>query len=86
MDNKIRNIVAVVLVILIISVGFLAFINKDSLFKNEVKIKYPDGCEEVYINTKIVTPECIEGRQMTEEQNRLANKGYNYDFDFQIEE
>ena len=67
MDNK-RLVVVSVLLIIIIAMTTIIIINKDSLFKQETKIRYSDGCEERYVNSKLITSECTYGRQLEQKE------------------
>jgi len=69
MDKK-RKIIALILIIFILISGTYIFINKDIIFLNKVIITYPDGCIEKFENGEIITPECIEGRMLMEQQNK----------------
>jgi hypothetical protein len=65
-----RTIFGIFLILLIIAAVIFTYVNRDVLFINEVQIKYPDGCVEKYVNTKMTTPECVEGRRMLAEQHK----------------
>ena len=81
MENKTRNILAGILVIFILGTAIFAYLNKDSLFKNEVEIVYPDGCIETYVNTVMVTEECTNGRDLAKEQQDLGLQDYRLDIE-----
>ena len=71
--NKIKKIIGIGLVIAIIIMTMIVVKNKDTLFKQIIKVDFPDGCSEKYINGKLVTPICEEGRQM-----ELDDEVYDY--------
>jgi hypothetical protein len=74
--EKIRIIAVIVLLLVIVVTGVATYLNKDTLFRNEVVITYPDRCVEVFVNRELTTPECTEGRKMLEEQeNKYSDKG-----------
>lgn len=60
--------IAIVLVVVIVGMLVWVIINNESLFKHKIDIYFPDGCQEVYENGKLITPECIEGRVILEKQ------------------
>ncbi len=72
--NKIRKIIGISLVLAIIIMAVIAVKNKDTLFKQVIKVEFPDGCIEEYINGELVTSICEKGRQM-----ELDDEGYGYD-------
>lgn len=57
--EKIRIIVVIFLVLVIACTSVYIYINKDSLFRREVTIKYYTGCEETYVNEILITDKCI---------------------------
>lgn len=86
MNDKIRYSIAVILVLLIIGVGIYAYMNKESLFRNEVVIQYGDGCNETYINGELINPICENGRLMDElnSQNNIPNNINGVDGNWQL--
>jgi len=38
--------------------------NRETIFTSKMDIDYPDGCVETYINNKLITDKCIEGRKL----------------------
>jgi len=71
--NK-RVYIGITLVLLIAVMSVILILNWETAFTRVVKIKYADGCVEVYKNENLTTPECINGRfllvQAEEEYNR----------------
>lgn len=61
--NK-RNILACVLISIILFMLFLIIVNNDTIFKNKIDINYPDGCIETFVNNKLITKECTNGRKL----------------------
>ena len=59
--------------IILILVGVMLYY-KDTVFRNEITIEYPDGCVETYVNNKPISPMCIEGRKIMDDQ---LSKGAN---------
>ena len=55
------------ILIMIMSIVFIIN-NKDEYFKSVVKMSYPDGCIETFVNSELSSPECTVGRFMLEEQ------------------
>jgi len=80
--NKIRILIASFFIIIIIIMCAIIYINKDTIFRNEINITYPDGCVEYYLNGQLQTPECVEGRQM--ESNTPATFGENISWQFPL--
>lgn len=77
--NKIRIGIGVVCITVIIVMTILIVINHEKWFMSTVNIKYPDGCIEVFKNSKLVTDKCIEGRKLIEEQQfpiKRNNEGF----------
>jgi len=72
MDRK-KKIIGICLILAIAIMVVIAVKNKDTLFKQVIKVDFPDGCTEKYINGKLVTPICEKGRQM-----ELDDEGYVY--------
>ena len=71
--NKTKKIIGVCLILAIAIMAVIAVKNKDTLFKQIIEIRFPDGCVEGYINGKLVTPVCESGRQM-----ELDEESYDY--------
>jgi hypothetical protein len=59
-----RAKLGVVLFMVILITGVYLIMNFDHIFDNVVKIKYPDGCTEVFVNGNLNTTECTAGRAM----------------------
>lgn len=57
--EKIRIVVVIFLVLIIACTSVYIYINKDSLFRREVTIKYYTGCEETYVDEILITDKCI---------------------------
>ena len=68
MNKETRITIASILVLAIVGVCIIAYMNKDTLFTNNVELEYPDGCIEEYVDTILVTDVCEEGRRIMEEQ------------------
>jgi len=67
---KKRNIIGCVLIAIILFMIFIIIMNKDTIFKNTISINYPDGCVETFVNNKLVTEECTQGRKLIDEGSR----------------
>jgi len=65
----IRYIVGVILVFIIICLGIYTYLHKDELFKQEITLSFPDGCQEKYVNGVLQGSRCEEGRRLAEEKN-----------------
>jgi len=63
-----RIAIGLFLISVIISMAIWIYLNKDSVFKQEIKLTFPDGCIETYVNGKLITPECTKGRMMEQNQ------------------
>lgn len=74
--TKTRIIIGIGLIILIIIMGTMIILNKDKWFRQEINLTYPDGCKETYINGKLTTPECIEGRLMPKVEEGIIDIQY----------
>jgi len=72
MDKR-RIIIGVILSLFILIMIFIMFKFGDNLFLNKFNITYPDGCQESYINDKLVSNECTIGRMMSEENKKRSN-------------
>ena len=76
MDKKVRLIAGGLFVSIIVIMGIIIFINKDTIFNQEIEIVFGDGCVEKYINGELITPECTEARAfMKEQENQTINYG-----------
>jgi len=75
MINKYRYILAGVLILFIIVMGIIVYIKRDTIFLHKIEIQYPDGCIETLHNGVLVSPECIEGR-ILDEQNKAREQWY----------
>ena len=73
MISKSRIIIGIILCIIICTIFVLAIKYKDEWFKNEVTIIYPNRCIEKYVNQKLITKECTEGRILLEKQKNGEN-------------
>ncbi len=71
--NKTKKIIGICLILAIVIMAMIAVKNKDTLFKQIIKVRFSDGCVEEYINGELVTPICEKGRQM-----ELDDEGYDY--------
>ena len=77
MNQTIRVYLVCFFLAIIIAMCIVIYSNKDTIFRHEVNITYPDQCVEQYVNGKLMTPECIEGREMAERMNTPNNFGVN---------
>lgn len=68
-----RAKIGVVLFMVIVITGVYIITNFDHIFDNVVKIKYPDGCVEIFLNGNLNNTECTAGRAM---MNQSAEDGY----------
>jgi len=59
-----RKVIGCILVAIILFMVFVIFVNRETIFSNKVTLNYPDGCVEEYINNKLITDECTEGRKL----------------------
>jgi len=59
-----RKVIGCILITIILFMLFVIFINHETIFSNRMTFNYPDGCIEEYINNKLITDECIEGRKL----------------------
>jgi len=64
----------VIFFIIMLSMSFYVYTNKDKIFTSKVEIRYPDSCLEVYENTELITPVCETGRQILEAQQNGTYK------------
>ena len=65
-NAAIRYIAAAFLIIVIVSMGFVIYKNKYNIFRQDIMIDYPDGCQEKYTDGILVTPNCTKGRLLLE--------------------
>lgn len=64
-----RLIITFVLIgIMLISIIVL-FVKRDTIFSQEVQVRYPDNCVEKFRNGVAITPLCTTGRIMQEQQD-----------------
>jgi len=61
-----RYIAAAFLIIVIGGMGVMLYKDRDTIFRHDISIYYPDGCEEKYVNGKLVSPNCTRGRLILE--------------------
>lgn len=61
-----RTIFATVLILVIAAGIFYVGTHWTELSRNEIRVEYPDGCIEVFINMELTTPICEEGRRLEE--------------------
>jgi len=73
--KQIRIVISVVLFIIMVSMGIFLFINADDVFTTSYRIKYVDGCEEIYKNDTLVTEECVMGRLL--QRKKKTRNGLN---------
>lgn len=78
-----KTFIKIFLLIVIISMGLLLIFKHDSAFVKTMKIRYPDGCTETYVNNNLTTPECTAGR-ILEQQRRTQNTGMNYSWNINL--
>ncbi len=68
MEKRIRQYIGIAFVF-IIAISILAIIlNWDIAFTQTVEVIYPDGCQEKFVNSKLVTEECVEGRVLEKQE------------------
>ena len=67
MKSSFRWLFLVIFILVILGMSALIYKNKDSWFTSKTTIKYPDNCIEQYKGTKLLTPECTEGRKILED-------------------
>jgi len=72
--EKNKFIIAGCLIAVIFIITLILCIQRDTIFKNEIIITYPDGCTESFINGELQTQECTQGRLLDQKQN--INNGY----------
>jgi len=63
-----KKILVGVLVTILVVTSAITIIYKDKIFLHKMTVRYPDGCEEKFENGNLVTPECIEGRLLKQQQ------------------
>jgi hypothetical protein len=68
MMNKPRMMIGIALGILMLCGTVYIAMNWDEMFLSKVDIEYPDGCVETYINAKLTTEECTDGRMLAEKE------------------
>ncbi len=64
-SKKIRIGIGIALIIIIIIMSVVVYNNKDKYFINEVIVKYPTGCVEKYVDTKLITDPCEKASPYT---------------------
>jgi hypothetical protein len=57
METK-KIIMSTIFVIIILMATIISWHYRELIFTNKVEIKYPNGCEEVYVNTELVSEKC----------------------------
>ena len=75
MDNGVKVIMAVILIIGMVAVGTYVYQNRENLFKRVATITYPDRCVEEYVNEELITPECTVGMQLVDKQKKEGQPG-----------
>lgn len=65
--QKIKLIFIVMMLACMLFALFYVIKYRDVLFVQKIKIRYPDGCEELYINGNLNGSVCTEGREMIDE-------------------
>ena len=66
-----KTYIGIGLIVMIIAAALFLIFNWNTAFTQTMKIKYSDGCVEVYKGGNLTTPECTAGR-MIEYQRQLA--------------
>jgi len=66
---KHKYLLASALLLIIIIMGIIVYINRDTIFLHRIVIEYGDGCKETIDNGVLMTPECTEGRRLEAEYN-----------------
>ena len=74
--DKNRKILAGCLIAFILIASILTYTYRDVIFLHKMSIMYPDGCVEEFENGELITPECIEGRLLKEQQNVMNTENY----------
>lgn len=70
MDKQKLILISFLIFVIIVMIVYI-ILNRDVIFKHEIKISYSDGCEEIYINGNLVTLECTNGRLIAEEAEKV---------------
>lgn len=65
-------ILGIIFIVAILGAVTYIAINWDTVFKSNVEITYPDGCIEFYENSNLVSPECVEGRELVRNPNAIV--------------
>ena len=60
-----KIVISVVLIGVMVGGGFYLYSKGQSAFDNEVVIRYPSGCTEVYINNNLTTEKCPDSNSTT---------------------
>lgn len=76
--KKYKYMIASFLVAIIIVFGSMVYYYKDIIFTSNIEIEYADGCIEKYVNSKLVSPLCEEGRAMAETYHGINMNRYDY--------
>ncbi len=77
--NPTRIGIAASLIFLIIVLGVIISVNKDTLFTNYANLTYADGCIEEYINGVLVTDECQYKKDTYKDHNNIFRENNKYD-------
>lgn len=64
MKKKLKIVFGIILSIVVLFGIIMVLINADVLFSNKVVVKYPDGCIEKFVENKLVSSVCVEGRKL----------------------
>ena len=75
--EKLRMFTGIMLTIIIVACSIYAYVERDTLFRTEVNVTYPDGCVETFVNSELVSDECIVGRAMVENNQKMQVPEWN---------
>ena len=78
--TPVRIVFLSIFILLLVGASLVVIFNYNKLFEHKIRIDYPDGCTERYINGKNVTPECTEGRRLLEDQTKVREFGWNLNY------
>ena len=76
MNKHIRVTIGIICFLIILIMAIWMIKERDTLFRSEAQIVYPDRCIEEYINSKLVTDECVEGRMLQKKQQEDLYKNF----------
>jgi hypothetical protein len=58
METKYKVPLALFCIIVIVVFIIIIIVYRNTLFTNRIEYTYPNGCKEVYVNTKLISPPC----------------------------